>query len=809
MDSAIALIIILLLGILIVPLILATSTNSKVNRILDELLRIKKQLQSLQENNRQNIDSQLLVQHETPNAKEFKENLSTPFQGEIIQTYTIPDIELDVEADHEEVEITISPLIPQEEDHVLELISENITPKLQEKVIPQWKSNLEQFIAEKLISIIGIIILVLGIVFTVKWAIDRNMIHDAGKISIGLLSGTLLIGIGHKLSKKFRAFSSILAGGGIAVLYFSIYQAYQGYQLIPQAAAFICMIIITIVAVILSLFYDKKEMAIIAILGGFGTPFLVSNGSGNYQVLFTYILILNIGMLILSYFKKWKIIHVLSYGITLMIFSIWMINEYSITQHHQQNALAFATAFYLIFLSMNLIYPLKNHKKFAAFEIGLLLSNTFLYFGTGLYILKNVASGQYQGIFTIVLAIIHFILLKITFKSARHDRNLSFLLIALVLTFISLTAPIQLEGNYITLFWACEMVILYYLSIKSNIELLKNASLVIMILTLGSLIIDWNQNYNAVQINQFSPFLNKAFMTGLIVIAALFLKRKIIKQDKATMFMWGQIKISNYTKALELIFVIALYLTGFFEINYQCEHTYRINEITHMVRWIYQFIFIIPLYIYIQQKKSLSLLKGTNILIGILLLMYPIINISIIQVRTLYFTEQINKALFNVHYLIPILGFILAVLVIRNLYKTFQYKETYYRYGIWISSAVILCILSCESIHIWVVANYEKGFAIQDLVQKAIKITWPILWGLASFFLMFIGMRKKIKLFRIISLSLFALTILKLFTYDINNVSQGGKIAAFIILGIILLLVAFMYQKFKGLFIDQSKSEIE
>jgi uncharacterized membrane protein len=67
---------------------------------------------------------------------------------------------------------------------------------------------------------------------------------------------------------------------------------------------------------------------------------------------------------------------------------------------------------------------------------------------------------------------------------------------------------------------------------------------------------------------------------------------------------------------------------------------------------------------------------------------------------------------------------------------------------------------------------------------------------------MLLGMRQRLKTLRIISLALFSLTILKLFVYDISNVGQGGKIAAFIILGVILLIVSFMYQKIKGLFVD-------
>ena len=105
MDSAIALIIILLLGILIVPLILATSTNSKVNRILDELLRIKKQLQSLQDNNKQISDNQQEVPQQYSNTQEFKENSFPIYQREIIQTDTLSDIELDFDRAYQEEEI--------------------------------------------------------------------------------------------------------------------------------------------------------------------------------------------------------------------------------------------------------------------------------------------------------------------------------------------------------------------------------------------------------------------------------------------------------------------------------------------------------------------------------------------------------------------------------------------------------------------------------------------------------------------------------------------------------------------------------
>ncbi|RYZ48796.1 MAG: DUF2339 domain-containing protein, partial [Sphingobacteriales bacterium] len=213
---------------------------------------------------------------------------------------------------------------------------------------PAKKTDFEQFIGEKLVSIVGIAILVLGIFFSVKWAIDRNLISDAGKVMIGLVAGTILVAVAHRLARNYRAFSSILAGGGIAVFYFSIYEAYQSYHLVSQTAAFIIMILITILAVVLSLIYDKKELAVIAIIGGFCTPFFVSNGSGNYQVLFSYLLILNLGMFALAYFKKWNLVNVICYCFTMILFAGWAFGSFDVLKHQAAGGLLFISLFFLI-----------------------------------------------------------------------------------------------------------------------------------------------------------------------------------------------------------------------------------------------------------------------------------------------------------------------------------------------------------------------------------------------------------------------------------------------------------------------------
>jgi hypothetical protein len=89
---------------------------------------------------------------------------------------------------------------------------------------------------------------------------------------------------------------------------------------------------------------------------------------------------------------------------------------------------------------------------------------------------------------------------------------------------------------------------------------------------------------------------------------------------------------------------------------------------------------------------------------------------------------------------------------------------------------------------------------------QIIKIGYPILWGIISFVLLILGIKRQNKQLRIIALSLLGLTTLKLFLYDIRNVSETGKIIAFILLGVLILIISFVYQKLKRLVTEDANN---
>ena len=391
-------------------------------------------------------------------------------------------------------------------------------PVVTPSVRKQKKVNYEKFIGENLFGKIGILVFVIGVGFFVKYAIDKDWINETLRTVLGFLTGSALLVVAERLQKKYRTFSSLLAGGAFAVFYLTVAIAFHFYHLFPQTVAFIILIVITLFMSILSVLYDRRELAIISLVGGFLAPFIVSSGDGNYMVLFTYISILNLGMFGLSIYKKWGELPVIAFVFTYLVMGLFLLTGYSTgTAIISVHLFAFATLFYFIFLlpilSILRIEAIKKNR-------GLLLviiTNNFIYLLLGILFLRNMELAfKSEGLLSLFIAIINLVLVIWLRMSKKDYKFLIYAMLGLVLTFVSITIPIQLDGNYITLFWAAEMVLLLWLYVKSKIWIYERATLVLMGLTLISYLMD----VSAVILSSSSSdtvFLNSSFATSLFV----------------------------------------------------------------------------------------------------------------------------------------------------------------------------------------------------------------------------------------------------------------------------------------------------
>lgn len=657
-------------------------------------------------------------------------------------------------------------------------------PVVTPSVRKQKKVNYEKFIGENLFGKIGILVFVIGVGFFVKYAIDKDWINETLRTVLGFLTGSALLVVAERLQKKYRTFSSLLAGGAFAVFYLTVAIAFHFYHLFPQTVAFIILIVITLFMSILSVLYDRRELAIISLVGGFLAPFIVSSGDGNYMVLFTYISILNLGMFGLSIYKKWGELPVIAFVFTYLVMGLFLLTGYSTgTAIISVHLFAFATLFYFIFLlpilSILRIEAIKKNR-------GLLLviiTNNFIYLLLGILFLRNMELAfKSEGLLSLFIAIINLLLVIWLRMSKKDYKFLIYAMLGLVLTFVSITIPIQLDGNYITLFWAAEMVLLLWLYVKSKIWIYERATLVLMGLTLISYLMD----VSAVILSSPSSdtiFLNSSFATSLFVglaagAFALMMGhyRSLFSEARCLRYVpWNPVMLLTSAAILYYTFMaeFSLHLAGATRSGMMLVFTSAAILILS-----YAFKKRFPI-----EQCTIPYLAG----LGVNVLIYAI---------NIWGDQWAHMSLPPV-----LLRWLAAAFIIVNLY--YVARQYYTIIGLKIHFTVYLNVLA---LLLWL--TMARSFLWQAGVED-FDAGFSVSLSIAGFVQMALGMRLHQKVLRIISLSTFGIVLLKLILKDLWAMPTIGKIIVFIILGLILLVLSFLYQKLKGVLFKNDEDETD
>lgn len=649
---------------------------------------------------------------------------------------------------------------------------------------PKQKVNYEKFIGENLFGKIGILIFVIGVGFFVKYAIDKDWINETFRTVLGFLTGVALLIVAERLQKKYRTFSSLLAGGAFAVFYLTVAIAFHYYHIFSQTAAFIILIVVTVFMSILSVIYDRRELAIIALIGGFLAPFIVSSGEGSYLVLFTYVSILNLGMFGLSIYKKWSELPMISFVFTCLILGIFILINYSsdstIVSTHM---FMLATLSYFIFLLP--VFSILRGEKTQTMSRGLvfvIIANNFVYLFSGALFLRNMGlSFKASGLLSLFIALVNLGLVLWLWKNRKDYKFLVHTTLGLVLTFVSITIPIQLDGNYITLLWASEMVLLLWLYIKSKIRVYEYAAKILIGFTFASYLIDV---YKVVfdSASSGAIFLNSSFATSLFVglaAGAFALMMGYYYQFFATA---RRLKYGFWNPFMLLASVAILYYTFMMEFNLHFEGATRSGAMflftaASILSVCYAFRKRFPI---AEHLTSYLVAIGANVLVYIM-------NVWFDQWENMPFTSAI-------------LRWLTAACVIANLY--YVARLYYAAIGIKPRFTVYLNILATL---LWL--TMVRFFLLQvgvDDFSAGLSLSLSI----AGFVQMGLGMRLHHKVMRIISLTTFGIVLLKLVLQDLWAMPAIGKIVVFIILGLILLVLSFLYQKLKDVLFKDDEDEI-
>jgi uncharacterized membrane protein len=183
---------------------------------------------------------------------------------------------------------------------------------------------LESRIGSRWLLYVGVVAIVVGVSYFEKLAIDNHWVNETWRVIQGGIAGLAFVAAGLGIVRRgYRLYGQILAGTGVAILYVSTYAAFNFYQLISHPVAFVLMSAITILAAWLANAQRSQGLAIVAVTGGFATPFLLPTGTDSEIALFGYDTILIAGTIWLARRRDWPVLNGISYAFTALTVLSW------------------------------------------------------------------------------------------------------------------------------------------------------------------------------------------------------------------------------------------------------------------------------------------------------------------------------------------------------------------------------------------------------------------------------------------------------------------------------------------------------
>lgn len=412
-----------------------------------------------------------------------------------------------------------------EHNEEIELLKNEIETLKKRRIAPAHPSSssknnsftLENFVGLKLIHFVGIIILITGLTIGVKYAIDINLISPTLRVIMAYFAGTVLFLISLKLRKNYELFSMILFGGAMASLYFTTYAAHSYYGMFPRMAAFIAMLVLTLFTVYNALKYNRSEIAMLGLVGAYGIPFFVRSGSENITGLFSYMLLINLGVLFLSFKKYWLSLNYLSFFTTWIIyFSCLYLDRQA---QHYQTEIIFSLAFFILFLLSSLGFKLyRKYEIQYSDSLVLILNSAFLYF-TLLILFSKKEAGP-DGMITLIFALAYLASAVLFKKIIPQQKFLSNALFSVGIVALTAYFPLQFDGFSITITWVIMAVALFVTGMYLKLKLFRFAAMFLFAFTILKLLLVDSSNFS-------SPEKVIAYIfTGVVLLIVSFLYQR-------------------------------------------------------------------------------------------------------------------------------------------------------------------------------------------------------------------------------------------------------------------------------------------
>ena len=527
------------------------------------------------------------VREVTKTVKGLQDRLRTRQPSPMQKQQTPPPLEKEIvpEELHLPVGITPPPEAPLSELAPVILPATPVPVPPEEKITepPSPKppqDSLEMILGTKWLNWIGIVMLLIGIGFFLKYAYDNAWIGPKGRLVIGTLFGIALITFGERFRRRrWDMLFQALTGGGLATFYLCVFFSFQVYHLSDQTMSMMLAILVTALAVVMAVVHSTVSIAVLALIGGFLSPVLLSTGVNRPYALFTYIAILNLVAVGAAYFRRWRGLNLLSFFGTLIIYIGWYGKFYGPDQ--MQPALIYISLFYLMFLIIPSLHSLVRRMPQDLEDLLLIVFNAIFAFS----IFYNVLFQDYRytmGFVVLGQAILVFILFWIWARRVGTNNPTSAGLLVIALGLVLLAVPIQLKLYGIPIAWGMEGAVLVLLGIRFRQVICRVAGITALVLAVGGLVARLplhNLSFTPV-IN--IPFGSWAFVIAMAIISTYYLQRDRRDNDRDQDILPDIAFLLSFSLAC---FLLSMEIWLFWSINQPVEYYNSYKTTSLVVLW--------------------------------------------------------------------------------------------------------------------------------------------------------------------------------------------------------------------------------
>jgi len=186
--------------------------------------------------------------------------------------------------------------------------------------------NWEQFMGAKMFAWIGGFVLFLALIFFLKYAFENHLISPQVQVALEYVLAAGVLGVGIWLTKReaLAVLAQTLCATGVLALYAVTFAAHSYYELLGIMPTFALMALVTATAFLLAVRLEAQVVAVLGLVGGFLTPVLLSTGVDNPLGLFSYIALLDVGLIAVALRKRWNYLMLLAALGTALMQSAWV-----------------------------------------------------------------------------------------------------------------------------------------------------------------------------------------------------------------------------------------------------------------------------------------------------------------------------------------------------------------------------------------------------------------------------------------------------------------------------------------------------